>query len=86
MALATAARVSEIHALDVTRVQFARGRHGVAHLGLSYDFIAKNQLPDQPDRLFTIPPLSTIVGIEDIDELSLCPVRPLKEYIRRTKL
>ena len=85
VALATAARVSEIHALDVTRIKFETVRNGAVHIGLLWDFIAKNQLPGQPDRLFTIPPLSTIVGSADEEELSLCPVRALRQYIDRTR-
>ena len=81
VALATAARVSEIHALDVTRVTFDQRRDGQVHLGLAWDFIAKNQQPGQPDRLFHIPPLSQIVGSEDECELMLCPVRSLKQFI-----
>ena len=82
VALATAARISEIHALDVTRITFDQHRHGHAHLGLAWDFIAKNQQPGQPDRQFHIPPLSQIVGSEDDQELLLCPVRALRRYIQ----
>ncbi|XP_071084229.1 uncharacterized protein [Haliotis cracherodii] len=85
LALATAARVSELHAIDITRVRFEHGTHGTVHLGLCWDFIAKNQLPGQPDRSFTIPPISTIVGSEDEGELLLCPVRALRIFIRRSK-
>lgn len=59
----------ELHALDIT--------HGVVHLGMCRDFIGKNQLPGQPEQSFTIPLVSTIVGIEYEDELLLCPVRML---------
>ena len=85
VALATAARVSEIHALDVTRIKFENVRNGAVHIGLLWDFIAKNQLPGQPDRLFTIPPLSQIVGAADEEDLLLCPVRALRQYIDRTR-
>ncbi|XP_046581092.1 uncharacterized protein LOC124288585 [Haliotis rubra] len=50
VALATAARISELHALDVNRVQFERKKHGKVFLGLRWDFVAKNQLPGQPDH------------------------------------
>ncbi|XP_067685891.1 uncharacterized protein [Haliotis asinina] len=86
LALATAARVSEIHALDVTQVRFEQARHGRVHLGLLWDFIAKNQLPGQPDRRFSIPPLSTILGRHDTEEEFLCPVRALRYYIQRSAL
>ena len=85
LALATAARVSEIHAVDVTRIQFEEGRHGAVLLGLSWDFIAKNQLPGQPDRTFRITPLSRIVGSEDEEELLLCPVRALRQYLQASE-
>ena len=85
IALATAARVGEIHAIDVTRIKFQRREHGAVFLGLCWDFIAKNQLPGQSDRQFKIPPLSSIVGREDEEELLLCPVRALKIYLERTK-
>ena len=85
LALATAARVSEIHAIDVTRIRFEQTRHGAVHLGLCWDFLAKNQLPGQPDRTFLIPPLSSIVGSEEEEELFLCPVRALKEYLRQAE-
>ncbi|XP_067673432.1 uncharacterized protein [Haliotis asinina] len=81
VALATAARISELHALDVNRVQFERIRHGRVFLGLRWDFVAKNQLPGQPDRRFTIPPLSTILGPDDVDDSSLCPVRALRIFL-----
>ena len=82
LSLATAARVSEIHALDVTRITFDQRHNGQAHLGLSWDFLAKNQLPGQPDRQFHIPPLSQILASKEVEDLSLCPVRALKQYIK----
>ena len=85
LALATAARVSEIHAIDVTRIKFEEGRHGAVLLGLSWEFIAKNQLPGQPDRTFKVTPLSRIVGSEDEEELLLCPVRSLKQYLEKSQ-
>ena len=61
--------------------KFDQRRHGAAHMGLMWNFVAKNQLPGQPDRLFTLKPLSSLVGSEDEQELSLCPVRALRRYI-----
>lgn len=84
LSFATAARVSELHALDVTRVRFEQSRKGSVHLGLLWNFVAKNQLPGQPGRTFTIPPLSKIVSSSDAEELALCPVRALREYIDRS--
>ena len=42
LALATAARVSQIHAIDITRIRFEQMRHGAIHLGLCWDFLVKN--------------------------------------------
>lgn len=62
LALATAARVSEIH---VNRVQFERLQNGKVFLGLCWDLIMKNQLPGQPDHLFTILSLVSILSPDD---------------------
>lgn len=43
LSFATAARVSEIHALDVAKVRFDRGDEGAVRLGLLMGFVAKNQ-------------------------------------------
>ena len=85
LGLATAARVGEIHAIDVTRVNFDVGPSGVAHLGLALDFIAKNQGLNEDSRVFHLSPLSAILGPEDREDLSLCPVRALKAYLKRTR-
>ena len=85
LSLATAARVSELHAIDYTRLKFEQQRDGAALLTLRMDFVAKNQLPGQPDRSFRIQPLSRIVGSSDERELLLCPVRALRLYIEKTK-
>ncbi|XP_067670746.1 uncharacterized protein [Haliotis asinina] len=85
LALATAARMSEIHALDFNRTKFDRSHQVTGHLGLRWDFIAKNQLPGQPDRQFHIPSMSSILGPHDTQDLSLCPVRALKICIACTK-
>ncbi|XP_067681356.1 uncharacterized protein [Haliotis asinina] len=84
LALATAARMSEIHALDFNRTSFDTSHQETAHLGLRWDFIAKNQLPGQPNRQFHIPALSSILGPHDTQDLALCSVRALKIYIART--
>ena len=86
LAMATAARVSELHAIDVTRITFDRGPKGFAHLALLWSFVAKNQSMDQEGRSFHIPPLRNIVGPHDREDLSLCPVRALRYYLHRTKI
>jgi len=85
LAFATAARVSEIHALDFTQVQFDRGDTGAVHLGLLMNFVAKNQRPGQPPRRFTIGSINNILGPEDREDRTLCPVRALKRYIAVTR-
>ncbi|XP_055957300.1 uncharacterized protein LOC130013001 [Patella vulgata] len=84
LAFATAARVSEIHALDVTQVKFIRAEKGAVQLGLMFDFVAKNQRPGQPDRTFLIRSLDNILGPDDNEDLSLCPVRALNIYLQST--
>ena len=85
ISLASAARVSEVHALDVSQVTFDRTPHGSAHLGLCLDFIAKNQQFQQPDRVFHLPALSSILGHQDLEDLSLCPVRALHIYLEAAR-
>jgi len=85
LAFATAARVSELHALDFNQVRFERGGAGSAHLGLVMTFVAKNQRPGQPPREFSVASLNSILGPEDTEDRSLCPVRALKRYIAVTR-
>ena len=84
LAFATAARVSELHAIDVTQVTFDVGDSGAAHLGLMLDFVAKNQKSIQ-GRQFTVQSLNRVLGPDDSEDRSLCPVRALREYVQRTK-
>lgn len=44
---ATAARISELHILDITQIMFWPGPHAEVRLGLMWDFIAKKQLPGE---------------------------------------
>ncbi|XP_071099803.1 uncharacterized protein [Haliotis cracherodii] len=85
LALAAAARISEIHAIDFNHITFDSGNNSSAHIGLRWDFIAKNQLPGQPDRQFHVLALSSVLGAEDTEDLSLCPVRALRLYLRKSK-
>ena len=85
LSFATAARVSELHALDINTVRFDRGDTGAVHLGLLMDFVAKNQKYGQRDRMFTIKSLNEILGPDDTEDRSLCPVRALRCYIKRTE-
>ena len=83
--MATAARVSEIHAIDSTRVSFDDGATGVAHLGLALDFVAKNQGLNEEARVFHVAPLRSHQDAPHPGEASLCPVRALRCYLRRTQ-
>ena len=81
LALATAKRVSELQALSfrVTRVGQDRT--------LMYlpEFVAKTETPANPiPRSFRLASLKEFVG-DLVDEMLLCPVRCLDEYLSRTK-
>lgn len=84
LGFATAAKVSEIHALDVDLVRFIHHDSAV-HLGLMMNFVATNQLPWQASRSFTVQALSSILGFDDVEDLSLCPVWALKIYVQHTQ-
>ena len=80
MALATAKRVSELQALSVSVVKHSRD------LVLSYisSFVAKTETAENPvPRSFPLKSLSNFVG-DMVEELSVCPVRCLKAYLKRT--
>ena len=77
VALASAFRVSELHALSVSDDCCRFNADGSCSLLTCLGFVAKNRLPsDGPQRLLLKP----------LNELpSLCPVRTLRVYIDRTK-
>ena len=83
LALATARRVSGLHGLS------AEVRHSQGWTSVTFsfvpDFLAKTQRPGQDfiDE-FTIPALLEFVGEQEEDRL-LCPVRAVREYLRRTR-
>ena len=84
LALATAKRCSEIHALamDSQHLRFNQS-DGSASLMLKIGFLAKNQLPSvKPDPII-VPSLARICKREHLDRL-LCPVRSLKFYLKMT--
>jgi hypothetical protein len=85
LAFATAARVSELHALDFRQVRFEEGGADAAYLGLLLNFVAKNQGPGQPPREFKVSALSSILGPEDVEDNLLCPVRALRRYMAVTR-
>lgn len=84
LALASAKRVSEIHALS----HVVSHSHDWSRATFSFvtDFVAKTQVPGRSSRLksFQIPALTSILGGTDLDA-TLCPVRALRLYLQRTK-
>ena len=80
VALALSKRISELHAL-ARPVGFSSSG---ALLSLALDFRAKNDVKcKRLGRDFFIKDLTSLVGQEE--EALLCPVRALKEYVRRTQ-
>ena len=84
LALATAKRCSEIHALfmDSQHLRFNQ-TDGSVSLMLKPGFVAKNQLPSVKPDPIVVPSLAQICKREHIDRL-LCPVRSLKFYLKMT--
>lgn len=83
LALATASRVSEIHAFSVHPDCLQRRTDGSIQLITDPQFIAKNRLPSVGNQKVCLIPLksadaSPIVRLQD-------PVRALKIYIKRTR-
>jgi len=77
IALATAARVSELHALSSSPECMRWNENGSVDLVTCPGFIAKNRLPAWGPQCFTLRPLLTNPGT--------CPVVTLRAYLRRTK-
>ena len=84
LALATAKRCSEIHALamDSQHLRFNQ-TDGSVSLMLKSGFLAKNQLPSVKPDPIVVPSLARICKREHIDRL-LCPFRSLKFYLKMT--
>ena len=85
LAMATARRVSEIHAfsMDSGHLRFNQS-DGSVSLRTQPGFLAKNQLPSVcPDDIL-VPNLAKTVKFNDFNRL-LCPVRALKRYLKVTE-
>ena len=82
--LASGRRCSEVHALSGLPKDVAIEPNGAISLRFLPDFLAKNQRPDSPSPSIIIKPLSSILNINDPDR-TLCPVRALRYYRKRTK-
>ena len=74
LAMATAARIGELHAIDVSHITFNECPTGQDHLALLWNFVVKNQSADQEGRIFHPPPLANIIRPHDREDLFLCPV------------
>ena len=84
--LATARRVSEVHALsmDSDHLRFSN-LDGSLILRTQLGFLAKNQLPSRAPDSIKIPKLSNPSCKSDNFNSMLCPVRAVKIYLKRTK-
>ena len=82
VALASAKRVSELHALSYV----VSRKRGWSSVTLSYvpEFVAKTQSTAAGASHFELPALTNILGQTDEDAL-LCPVRALRRYLELTK-
>lgn len=85
-AWASAARISEIHALSVNTGHFLIDKDS-NHIDLVADvnFLAKNQVSDEPPRRFRIKAIKNYIEQDDPDQF-LCPVRALLVYFNKTKM
>ena len=82
--LATARRVSEVHALSGLMSDVSFLPDGSVHLVFLPEFLAKNQGAGDPSPVIRIPALGHLVCADDPDRLN-CPVRALKTYRAKTQ-
>ena len=85
VALATAARVSEIHVIDHNSITHAENWKSISCRTVP-EFIAKNQRTQSGPlghKFFTIPALSPELDRSDKERL-LCPGRALRWYLQET--
>ena len=83
VALASAKRIGELQALSFD-IGFSPTDDS-ALLTYVPEFVSKTDSNTfSAPRTFRIPALTSLVGDEE-DELALCPVRTLREYVERTK-
>lgn len=81
LALATASRVSELHALSASADYLQFRSDGSVTLITRPGFVAKNRLPSVPPSPMVVQRLPAQNAQEHLQD----PVRALKKYIRRTK-
>ena len=82
--LASGRRGSEVHALSGHSSDIAFERNGSVSLQFLPEFLAKNQSPGSLSPVIIIPALTSILCDDDEDRF-LCPVRALKQYLKRTR-
>jgi len=82
IALATASRVSELHALSVKDGNLRYERHGIRLLP-NFQFLSKTQRLNNPWIPIFIPSFHNYAT--EARDLLLCPYRALKMYIKRTE-
>ena len=84
--LATARRVSEVHALSIDSDHLSFSNlDGSLILRTQVGFLAKNQLPSRAPDSIIIPRLSNYCCKSDNLNRMLCPVRAVKIYLNKTK-
>jgi integrase len=81
LALATAKRRSELHAVDYTAIRWEKD---IVHLSLLPDFVAKKQRRGETFPPIMVPSLAHTLGSKDPNR-SLCPFRALKWYLEKSK-
>ena len=84
VSLASGRRCSEVHALSGLPSDVAFEPDGSMSLWFLPDFLAKNQLPGSPSPIISIKSLTSIL-VPDDEDRSLCPVRALRAYRKRTE-
>jgi len=80
LALATAKRRSELHAIDYKAIRWEKD---MVHLSVLPDFVAKNQRPGESFPPIVVPSLAHTLGSKDPNR-SLCPFRALKWYLEKS--
>ena len=86
LTMATARRVSEMHALSIDADHFRFSKiDGSLTLRTQPGFLAKNQLPSRAPDSIKIPKLTNFCRNDNFQSM-LCPIRAIKIYLNRTKL
>ncbi len=81
LALATAKRRSELHALDYQSIRWAEDSVTLSTLP---DFVAKNQRPGEQFPIIKVPSLAKTLPKSD-PHRRVCPVRSLRWYLHKSK-